>query len=104
LYNSGGGVFFHMGFRLDVLLMCAALVTAVPLLLFTKGTRKIHLSTVGILQYIAPSSTFLLAVFVYGEPFEKAQLWTFVLIWAALCIYSTDSILHYRKNNHTLSY
>lgn len=101
LHTDGSGVFFQMGFQLDALLMSTALVTTVPLLLFTNGARKIHLSTIGILQYIAPSVTFLLAVFVYGEPFEKVQLRAFICIWAAFCIYSVDSILYYRKNNHS---
>ena len=77
--------------------MCAALITAPPLLFFTAGARRLHLSTVGILQYIAPSCTFLLAIFIYQEPFKMAQLWTFVLIWSALIIYSTDSVLYYRR-------
>ena len=103
LHHNGSGVFLHLGIRMDVLLMCSALVTAVPLLLFTYAARKINLSSVGIRQYIAPSSTFLLAVFVYGEPFDKTRLWTFILIWAALLIYSADSIRYYRKNHHTPS-
>jgi chloramphenicol-sensitive protein RarD len=72
-------------------------VTALPLLLFTTGARRLHLSTVGILQYIAPSCTFLLAVFVYREPFQTTQLLTFILIWTALIIYSADSVRVYRR-------
>ncbi|MEW5909218.1 MAG: EamA family transporter RarD, partial [Thermodesulfobacteriota bacterium] len=97
LNMNGQGAFFHTGISIDLLLAAASLVTALPLLLFTAGARRLHLSTVGILQYIAPSSTFLLAVFVYGEPFSTARVWTFVMIWCALCIYSVDSVLHYRK-------
>ncbi len=96
--TNGGGAFFRTGTRIDLLLMAAALVTAFPLLLFTEGARRIHFSTVGILQYLAPSCTFILAVFIYGEPFSVAKLWTFILIWIALIIYSTDSILNFRKH------
>ncbi|MFZ0726138.1 MAG: EamA family transporter RarD [Desulfobacterales bacterium] len=97
LYAHGQGAFLRGDGRTDVLLMCAALATALPLLLFTTGARRIHFSTIGILQYIAPSCTFLLAVFVYREPFLPAQLWTFMLIWAALIIYSIDSVLYFRR-------
>jgi len=88
---------------MDLLLMGASLVTAVPLLLFTLGARRILLSTVGLLQYIAPSGMFLLAIFAFNEPFSMAQVWTFVFIWTALAIYTTDSIRYYRKNNQALS-
>ncbi len=97
LYAHGRGAFLRIDTRTDVLLMCAALATALPLLLFTTGARRIHFSTIGILQYIAPSCTFLLAVFVYREPFLPAQMWTFVLIWAALLIYSVDSVVYFRR-------
>jgi chloramphenicol-sensitive protein RarD len=96
---TGSGTFLRMNPKFDLLLICAALVTALPLLFFTTGARMLHLSTVGILQYIAPSCTFLLAVFIYNESFSMTQLWTFVLIWSALIIYSTDSVLYYRRNN-----
>lgn len=96
LHHSGSGAFIRLGFRTDLLLMAAALVTALPLLLFNVGTKKLHLSTVGFLQYIVPSCFFLFAVFVFHEPISKAQVWTFILIWTALAIYSLDSILFYR--------
>jgi chloramphenicol-sensitive protein RarD len=96
------GSFFRVGLETDFLLMGAALVTALPLLLFTLGARRIHYSTLGLLQYIAPSCTFLLAVFIYREPFSHAQLLCFILIWAALIIYSTDSLIHYRKSGVSL--
>jgi chloramphenicol-sensitive protein RarD len=99
LHAGSAGAFLRVDARTDLLLMCAALVTALPLLLFTTGARKINFSTVGILQYIAPSCTFLLAVFVYREPFRAAQLWTFVLIWIALLLYSVDSVLYYRRHH-----
>lgn len=96
LYQHGAGAFLRVDLRTDALLMMAALVTALPLLLFTTGARLIHFSTVGILQYIAPSCTFLLAVLVYHEPFRAAQLWTFTAIWAALAIYTFDLVRHHR--------
>jgi len=72
-------------------------LTAVPLTLFTAGAKRLNLSTVGLLQYIAPTFMFLLAVFYYREPFATAQVWTFIMIWTALIIYSTDSVIYFRK-------
>ncbi len=66
LNAEGRGAFLKMGAGVDLLLAASALVTALPLLLFTEGARRIHLSTVGILQYLAPSCTFILAIFIYG--------------------------------------
>jgi chloramphenicol-sensitive protein RarD len=91
------GFFFHMGPKMDLMLMGTSLVTAVPLLLFTLGARRINLSTVGLMQYIAPSGMFLLAVLAYHEPLVRAQMWTFAMIWTALAIYSADSVADYRR-------
>jgi chloramphenicol-sensitive protein RarD len=97
LAGQGSGSLFRLGLEIDLLLIGCGPVTAVPLLFFILGARKIHLSTLGLMQYIGPSGMFLLAVFVYHEPFSIAQVWTFVPIWAALAIYSTDSVRYYRR-------
>ena len=91
------GALFRASRPLDLLLIGTGVFTAVPLLFFNLGARRINLSTVGLMQYIAPSGMFWLAVLVYGEPFSAVQLWTFVLIWAALAIYSIDSVRTYRR-------
>jgi chloramphenicol-sensitive protein RarD len=80
-----------------LLLALAGIVTAVPLLLFAAGARRLQLSTMGFLQYLSPSCQFLLAVFLYDEPFTRAHLVTFGLIWAALVMYSSDSYLEFRR-------
>ncbi len=95
---KGTGALFSVSIKIDLFLMGAAFMTAFPLLLFTLGARRLNLSTVGFLQYIAPSCMFFLGVFLYDEPLSSAQIWTFVMIWTALCIYSTDSAMFYRKN------
>jgi chloramphenicol-sensitive protein RarD len=94
----GKGSFLRVAAGIDLLLAGTALVTALPLLLFTIGARRLHLATIGFLQYLAPSCTFLLAIAVYNEPLARPQLVAFILIWAALILYSADSIRHYRKN------
>lgn len=87
------GFFWRDGWRVSIILIGTILPTAPPLLLFTFGARRLNLSTVGFLQYIMPSCAFMLAVFLYQEPFEKAQLFTFVAIWVALAIFSIDSVV-----------
>ena len=86
----GVGALGNQGLRMDLLLVAAGAVTAVPLILFTLGLRRIPLSTAGLLQYIAPTCTFLLAILLYDEPFSTAQAFGFGLIWIALVVYSFD--------------
>ena len=93
----GTAALFHSGAIPDLLLLGTGVFTAVPLLFFNLGARRINLSTLGLLQYIAPSCMFFMAVLLYGEPFTVPQLLTFALIWAALAIYSIDSVRSYRR-------
>ena len=88
--RRGVGALGHQGLGIDLLLVAAGAVTAVPLILFTLGVRRIELSTAGLLQYIAPTCTFLLAVLLYDEPFSTAHALSFGLIWTALVVYSLD--------------
>ena len=71
-------------------LLVAGPLTAVPLLLFAAGARRIPLATMGILQYISPSLQFALGIWLFHEPFQPARLLGFVLIWAALLVYSVE--------------
>ncbi len=80
-----------------LLLPFSAVFTVIPLLLFSFGARRIPLATIGILQYIAPTSQLLLSVLVYGEPFTPARMVGFGLIWAALLIYSLEGALAGRR-------
>ena len=82
--------FGRFGVGTDVLIALSGVVTAVPLVLFAAGARRLRLTTMGFLQYLAPTITFLLAVFAFGEPFTAQQGWTFGLIWAGLAFYSID--------------
>ena len=68
-----------------------------PLLWFTNAARRLRLSTVGFLQYLAPTGQFLLAVFAYGEPFSRTHAIAFSCIWAALLIYSVDTVVAQRR-------
>jgi chloramphenicol-sensitive protein RarD len=75
------------------LLMGCGPVTAVPLLLFAFGAKLLRLSTIGIMQYIAPTIVFLIAVFIFHEPFDRTDAFAFALIWAALAIYSSSMFI-----------
>lgn len=101
LDGNGLGAFRRIDHSVDLLLMGTALVTAVPLLLFTMGARRINFATIGFLQYVAPSCTFALAVFVYHEPFAPVKAWTFAGIWTALALYSLDALIQYRTLHST---
>jgi len=88
-----GGLYLGSGdFSTDVLLVLAGAVTAAPLLCFTSAARLLPLTTLGFLQYLAPSGHFLLAVLAYGEVLNPGRIITFVCIWLALAIFTTDQI------------
>ena len=93
------GVFLGGSLRLDLLLPLSGVVTAIPLLLFVGAARRLRLATLGFLQYLTPSLHFILAVFLYREPFSHNQLLSFVLIWLGLTVYSWDSIAKTRTRN-----
>jgi len=86
----GGGAFGAHGPGADLALAAAGLVTALPLIWFASGARRITYTAVGFFQYIAPTGHFLLAVFVFGEPFGWVHLTTFAFIWVALGVFSAD--------------
>lgn len=82
---------------IDLLLIGAGAVTATPLIGFAFGARRLQLTTIGILQYSAPSIAFLLGVFLYREPFTPSHLITFVCIWSGLALYTADSVRAIRR-------
>ena len=86
------GAFMHVSLATDLLLILAGPITAIPLLLFAAGARLVRLSTMGFLQYLAPSISLLIAVFLYHEPFTRAHAVTFALIWSALALVSWEAI------------
>lgn len=93
---GGRGAFARGDLALDVWLVLAGPFTAVPLLLFAAGARRVTMATLGLLQYLGPTIGFLLGVFVYHEPFDPARGVGFALIWTALLIYSGESLLRLR--------
>jgi len=96
LSNTGVG---HLGLTTydTILLLACGPVTAIPLILFAYGAKRLRLSTIGIMQYIAPTLIFLIGVFVFREPFGQYQLISFILIWTAIAIYTWSGMRRVRK-------
>jgi chloramphenicol-sensitive protein RarD len=87
--TAQGRTHFLAGVPADTaLLLGCGVVTAVPLMLYANGAKLLRLSTIGILQYIAPSLVVLVAVFLFGEEFGRARMIAFPMIWAALALYT----------------
>lgn len=85
---QGVGHFGHDGLARDAMLMLGGPLTAIPLVMFGVAVRRVRLSTIGLMQYIAPSGQFLLATQIYDEPFTATHAWAFSCIWLGLAIYS----------------
>ncbi len=90
--SSGKGHFATANLSDTLLLLGCGPVTAIPLMFYANGAKLVRLSTVGILQYIAPTMIFIIAVALFGEPFSGAKLIAFPMIWLALVIYSVTLI------------
>jgi len=95
--GHGGGFFGSWGWRNDLLLVLGGAVTALPLIGFAYGVKRIALSTVGVLQYIAPSIGLVLGVFFFNEPFDGGRALGFVAIWTGLAIFIADSLWSARR-------
>jgi chloramphenicol-sensitive protein RarD len=97
LQMTGAGHFGGQNGSDTAWLMGAGLVTAVPLILYANGAKLLRLSTIGIMQYIAPTLIFMVAVFVFREPFSAETAVAFGLIWVGLAIYTWSMVSHARQ-------
>src|SRR5690606_5081058 len=95
---TGSGHFGDYGMADVWLLAAAGLATAVPLILYANGAKLLRLSTIGIMQYIAPTIIFFIAVLAFHEPFSSERAVAFALIWAALAIYSWSMLAGRTRN------
>ena len=93
LWGTGGGHFLQGVSSDNALLIGCGIVTAGPLMIYANGAKRLTLSTIAIMQYIAPTMIFLTAVFVFDEPFSGVKLVAFGMIWAALVIYSLPLVI-----------
>jgi chloramphenicol-sensitive protein RarD len=95
--KQGELVFLNQSSRMDLLLLAAGVITALPLIWFAEGARRLRLATMGFLQYLAPTGQLLLAVVFFGEPFTRAHAISFGLIWVALALYTIDTARSMRR-------
>lgn len=98
---KGIGAFGHVDLKSNLLLSGAGAATALPLIFFAAGARRISLSFLGMLQYIAPTLQFLIGVFVYEEAFPMQKFIGYAVVWIALILYTVESMIYYngRKKN-----
>ena len=96
-HATGTGHFLAGNLRDDLLLMACGLVTAVPMMIYANAAKRLRLTTIGILQYIAPTMILLIAVTAFGEPFGPAQMIAFPMIWAALALYTWGLVAKARR-------
>jgi chloramphenicol-sensitive protein RarD len=93
----GSGAFLTSGIQTDLLLVFSGVVTAVPLYWFAQGARRIPLSRIGFLQYLAPTLMLIIGVIGYGEPFTSIHAVSFGCIWTGLAIYTVSLVRRVKK-------
>ena len=98
---AGKGSFGHLAVGKNLLLSLAGIVTSLPLLFFAAGARRIQLTTIGILQYIAPTFQFLIGLIIFKEEFTRNRLIGFSFVWLALIIYMVNNILKRNRRRDT---
>jgi chloramphenicol-sensitive protein RarD len=91
----------HWSFAL--LLVSTGVVTGLPLVWFGHAARHLRLTTIGFLQYLSPTGSFFLGVFLYHEPFTRAHLITFTFIWTALAIFTVEAVLRWHSGREHVS-
>jgi chloramphenicol-sensitive protein RarD len=95
--HTGEGALGRVDTRTTLLVLSTGVVTAIPLLLFADGARRLRLTTLGLLQYITPTLQFLIGWMVYHEPFTRGRAVSFLLIWAGLAAYTADLFFVQRR-------
>jgi chloramphenicol-sensitive protein RarD len=90
--QGSGGFVWAWGWELGLLLVFGGALTALPLIGFAFAVRRVPLSTVGLMQYIAPTLQFLIGVLVFAEPFDRDRAIGFAFIWLALAVFLVDGM------------
>ncbi len=99
--GAQGGVIANQDWLALLLLFGGGFVTFVPLMFFGEAVMRVRLSTMGLLQYIAPTTHFFLAVLIYGEIFTTGHAFAFACIWTALALYSGETLWRERRMQPT---
>jgi chloramphenicol-sensitive protein RarD len=101
LVQSANSAFVQGSTSLQLLIVASGPITAIPLIMFAAGARRIKLATLGFLQYIAPSLQFAVGTLVYGESMSAGRLAGFAIIWIALAVYTAESLIAHRPVSTT---
>lgn len=102
IHTQNDGAFGAFNTQTDILLMLSGVATALPLLFFAAAARRLTLTSLGIVQYLAPTIQFLLGVFLYKEPFGIDRLVGFTMIWTGVLLYAAELLRHmWRSRQHT---
>ena len=102
LERAGPSTLSAASWSFVLLLVSTGVVTGLPLVWFGHAARHLRMTTVGFLQYLSPSCSFFLGVFLYHEPFTRAHLITFIFIWVALVIFTAEAIWRWRSRPASL--
>lgn len=99
LYANHQLALFSMNSNIDALLLSAGVITTLPLLFFLGSLSQLRLSTVGLIQYVAPTLQFIVAIYILKEPFNTDKLIAFCFIWTGLAVFSMDVVRQRRIKN-----
>ncbi|KGR77769.1 EamA family transporter RarD [Ureibacillus manganicus] len=99
LWSSSEPVLFSVNITTDILLILGGIITAVPLVLFSKGAQRIPQYLIGFFQYFTPTVALITGVVLYNEPFTTTDFISFTFIWAAVIIFATSTITEIRKRH-----
>jgi chloramphenicol-sensitive protein RarD len=99
VHSKGTGAFLSGSWTTGLLLILGGPITALPLYWFGKAATRIPLSTIGFIQYLAPTLQLLIGLFIYHEPLRPAYLASFLLVWTGLAIYTADLVISLKKGN-----
>lgn len=97
-HHTGAGALGRAPATIQILVLSAGVITAIPLLLFAYGAKRVRLSTLGLLQYFAPTGQFFLGIWVYHEAFSRSRMVSFAFIWAGLVLYTVDNLVAQRRD------
>jgi len=100
--QSGNGITGNLEWTFWLLIATSGVATAVPLLLYSEGTKRLPLSVIGFMQYIAPTIMLFLGIFVFKEPFDLKALTPFVFIWIGLGFFTYSQYKLLNKNGKTI--
>jgi chloramphenicol-sensitive protein RarD len=104
LHATGQGTLGAASLEADLWLMGAGIVTVLPQLGYAYGLNRVPLTTLSLLQYIPPTGTFLVGVYLFGEKFSPDRILGFTCIWIGLVIFTLEGYRHYRRHSHALTF